>query len=196
MNILRLQNFYTILSPFIKIANKINWRFGRHFKCKNHLLYPVGHLIGPGMIILSHKKFELTNFFIKGYWTHVAVIVSSEFVVEATSKGVMKTKFKEFIFTVDDFVILKPLFCDTNNMKEASKYVQKVIGSPYNFSFRPCEDTFYCSELVYWAYTKSCEWYDVRNKIPQGINDFIKGNIIKPQSMFESIQMWSVVQAT
>ena len=88
------------ISPFAMLANKINWRFGRPYRRNYEFVKPHIQRFAPGMIILSHKDYELTNLFIGGYWTHVAIIVSQNEVIEAISKGVVKTNTKKFFSTL------------------------------------------------------------------------------------------------
>lgn len=190
-----MNNFGLIIISrlLVKTANKITWRLGRSYKCSVKMLDHARPLIRPGMVILTHKNFKFTNLFMDGYWSHAAIIVSEDHVVEATGKGVVKTEIEEFISSCDDFVVLKPTFCNEYNMKQAGEYAQKVIGCRYNFNFRPSKNAFYCSELVYWAYAKTCNWYDAKSSISSDINDFISGNPVQPQRIFDSRQMWALI---
>ncbi len=185
---------YVMINPFARVANKINWRFGREFECNGHNAVNFQSVIKPGMIMLSHKKYELTNLFIKGYWTHTAIITSDKYVVEATSKGVEKKTLDQILAKTDDFIILKPLFADEYTMLKASRYVLGVVGYPYNFSFRQYSKSFYCSELVYWAYARSCSMTGADNKYFHTITSFLDGRIIIPQHFTESSDLWEAVE--
>jgi hypothetical protein len=195
---LKTQNmaFYLLVlicNPFIRIANKINWRFGRPYQCTHESLYPFIELLQPGTVILSHKKYELTNWFIRGYWTHAAVFITDSCVIEAVSKGVMKKTLETFIKTVDDFIILKPKFCDHHTMKEAAEFLEKTVGYPYNFSFKSKKESFYCSELVYRAYSQTSRWHHVKREYPEKLWDFHSDEIVLPQNLLESTLLWQVV---
>jgi hypothetical protein len=179
--------------PFIRLGNKINWRAGRPYRCTGISIEPFRHRLKPGMVILVHKDYELTNFFIKGYWTHAGFVISDEFIVEAISKGVIKKSLDEFISRVDDFIILEPGFCDFTVMEKASEYVQMVIGYPYNFTFRSRYDSYYCSELVYRAYAHSDDRQSQHDNSRPAIREMRSGKILKPQGLLESRPDWQVV---
>ncbi|MCD4773018.1 MAG: hypothetical protein K8R41_06510 [Bacteroidales bacterium] len=182
-----------LIAPFARVANKVNWRFGREYQCNNHNSDDLKKVLKPGMIILSHKNFELTNVFIKGYWTHTAIVISDDEVVEATGKGVHKKTIEQLITTIDDYIILKPLFCDEYAMQKASSYVADVVGYPYNFSFRQYTRSFYCSELIYWAYFRSITSNGNNNKYYQTITEFLGEKIIMPQHFTETKSLWKAV---
>ncbi|MEI6884988.1 MAG: YiiX/YebB-like N1pC/P60 family cysteine hydrolase [Bacteroidota bacterium] len=188
--------FHQILllcNPFIRIANKVNWRFGRPYEGTPRSLEPFIGLLQPGMVILSHKKYELTNWFIRGYWTHAAIYINDKYVIEAISKGVVKKELKTFINTVDDFIILKPKFCDQAVMKEAVDFVETIVGYPYNFTFRSRKESFYCSELVYRAYSQTSMWKYVKIDYPEKLWSYHSDKILIPQHILESEPLWQIV---
>ena len=190
---MRYADRYILIAPFARVANKVNWRFGREYQCSNHNSSDLRCALKPGMILLSHTNFEFTNIFIKGYWTHTAIIVSDEHVVEATSKGVEKKTIEQLIAKIDDYIILKPLFCNEYTMQKASNYVVEVVGYPYNFSFRQYTKSFYCSELIYWAYARSIRLNGNNNKYYQIITKFLDDSIITPHHFTETKNLWEVV---
>lgn len=145
------------------------------------------------MVILSHKKYELTNLFIRGYWTHAAIYITDNCVIEAISKGVVKNSFETFIRTLDDFIILKPKFCDYHTMREATEFLEKAVGYPYNFSFRSKQESYYCSELVYRAYSQTSRWYHLKREYPEKLWDFHSEEIVLPQNLLDSKLLWQVV---
>jgi len=168
---------------FIILMNSINWRFGRNYLCDVYSYKRIKDLIDPGMVVLTHKKHELSNFLIPGYWTHAAIIATDEYIVEATSKGVQKSNIEEFLTFVDDFVILKPAFCTSQLMIRAGKCAINTVGNPYNFTFNHDNNAYYCSELIYRAYACSCRW----------LNSYLEKGIIIPNSIYESKDLWEVV---
>jgi len=183
-----------LIYPFVRIAGKINWRLGRSFKCRKEKWYHIRGKIKPGMIILTHKKYELTNYFIPGYWTHTAMIVSEEEIVEAVRQGVMKKRFEDFFSTVDDFLILEPRFCDTAVMEKATRFAENVIGYSYNFFFIPREKSLFCTELIFNAYAyasgKDLQRPDQRKQEW----DFAGGASILPQKLADLCQYWKIVE--
>jgi uncharacterized protein YycO len=141
------------------------------------------------MIILTRKNFNLSNLFIKGYWKHTSIVTDREHIIEATSEGVIKTSVHRLLSTSDDLVILRPLFCDQYSMMRASEKAQNVLGYPYNFLFRKGNRSFYCSELVCWAYN---------TVTPHGIsleimNWYHEGKYIYPHYLYETKSIWEVV---
>jgi hypothetical protein len=192
MYLFRKALLYTI-SPFARIANRINWRIGRPYKSNfGKIQHRIGSL-SPGMIILSHKNYELTNWFISGYWTHIAVLASKDFVIEAVSKGVLKTPVDQFFSSVDDYIILEPAFCSRNTMLKAVGYMERYLGYPYNFYFLPSEQSFTCIDLVCRAYSLSIGDEKSRNKKPSGIIGYISQDVIMPESILSLDKAWNIV---
>jgi hypothetical protein len=192
MLIIRKAILYTI-SPFARIANKINWRIGRPYKKSFDIIQPYIGELAPGMIILSHKDYELTNWFISGYWTHVSVIASEDEIIEAVGKGVIKTPIREFFSSIDDFIILEPAFCSRESMANAVKYMERYIGFPYNFFFLQSERSFTCIDLVYRAYSLSVKKRECDTlKIPSLIR-YVSRDVIMPENLLNLKNAWRIV---
>jgi hypothetical protein len=187
-------SFLVLCNPFIRLGNKVNWRAGRPYKCKDYPISQLRDCVRPGMVILSHKDYELTNLFIRGYWTHAAMAISEDTVVEAVSKGVIKKSLKDFISTLDDFRIIMPRHCGQDDMFKASEFVQKAVGFPYNFTFRSREDSYYCSELIYRAYLEDLNAGSAENRFPSGFRDLSNGSIIIPQNLADYKPEWQAVE--
>jgi uncharacterized protein YycO len=150
-------------------------------------------LLHPGMVILTHKEYEFTNLFIKGYWTHAAMAVSHDQIVEATGNGVEARSLHDFIICHDDYIILRPTFCGPDTMVRASEYVRQVVGFPSNYRFMPGGRNFYCAELVYWAYLRSCEHRGCLSSRTRELKRIEQGQIVNPQQIFESTDQWEHV---
>jgi|WetSurMetagenome_2_1015567.scaffolds.fasta_scaffold485807_2 hypothetical protein len=181
------------VSPFAMLANKINWRFGRPYKTKYDSFLPHISRFAPGMIILSHKDYELTNWFIRGYWTHVAMFASQDYIIEAVGRGVVRTPVKDFFSSIDDFIILEPKFCSRASMLEAVNYVQKYVGYPYNFKFLQSDRSFTCIDLICRAYDLSIN-NDKRMALTiTGLMDYITEEVIMPQSILNLDNTWNVI---
>ena len=186
-------SFVHLLRPSIRIADKINWRFGRSYKCGRVNLDDTRPLLPPGMLILTHKDFKLTNLFINGYWTHAAMVTSADTVVEAISKGVVTKSLETFLTTVDDFLILRPRFCSPESMRSASEQAKGFVGYPYNFTFQPDKDSVYCSELVFRAYAGTPEWKRLTRTSVEDAMEYYNGGILLPHSFSESQLLWQHV---
>ena len=61
-------------------------------------------LIEEGDCILTREDFRLTNIFIPGHWSHAAIYVGNENIVEAIGSGVRPVNFFEMLLKKDCFV--------------------------------------------------------------------------------------------
>ncbi len=181
------------IAPFAMVANKINWRIGRPYRSQFAALQPHIEKLAPGMIILSHKDFELTNWFINGYWTHVAVIASENHIIEAVSKGVVKTNICDFFSSVDDFIILEPVFCSRSSMLEAVRFMEQYIGYPYNFKFIPSNQSFTCIDLVGRAYSLSENIEKIKSSSAPGLINYLTREVILPENIMKIENGWKIV---
>lgn len=179
--------------PFIRFIGKISWRRGRPYRGQYARVDRLREKIEPGMVILTHKDFEFTNFLIRGYWTHSAMIVSETEVVEAIGEGVTRKSMEDFFSGIDDFLILKPQFCNDSVMKKATEFAKKAIGFAYNYYFIPRERAFFCTELVLNAYAYALGKEIPRKSIRLQSWEFAGGNDYSPQRLLEMKQYWRVV---
>lgn len=147
----------------------------------------------PGMILLSRREFQISNFFIDGYWTHTAMIMPREKVIEATAEGVVMNDLHEFFLKTDDFVILKPKFCSTREMEKACGHASEIVGSPYSFDFNNSDDSFYCSELVLKVYARTCLWDRRNHHEPTEFKHLCDGKIVSPSDFYHNQNAWEVV---
>lgn len=184
---------FSIFYPIIRLAGKINWRKGRPYKVRKEKLEDMKTKIKPGMVVLTHKEYELTNLFIPGYWTHSAMIISHEEIIEAVSRGVMKKRLDEFFQTVDDFLVLEPSFCDQSTMKKATDFANKVTGYSYNYFFMPRDRSFFCTELIFNAYAYATDEKMTASCKLRKAWDFTGGESYLPQKLSELKQFWKWV---
>ncbi len=178
--------------PITKAINRINWRFGRPFRCKFKGIEPVRDYLQPGVVILAHKNYEFSTLF-TGYWAHSALIVSPGYLVEATGKGVCMNTLESFFSTIDDFIVLKPRFCCPDTMNKAGEQASAMVGYPYGFDFRNSNEMFYCSGLICWVYAQSLELEEKPLNIPFVLKSFLNGNIIKPMDLYADQDAWQVI---
>ncbi len=82
---------------------------------------------------------------------HVGIYIGNDTVVEAVSKGVVKSRLTEFLEKSKNVYLAK---IDDESLKEtAVKKAIKNLGKPYNFEyFNNDGSTLYCSQLVYECY--------------------------------------------
>jgi len=179
--------------PLIWVSKYITWRFGRKFRCSDLNLDNIRKVVMPGMILLSRREFQISNFFIDGYWTHTAMIMPREKIIEATAAGVIINELQEFFLKTDDFVILKPKFCGIQEMEKACSHASEIVGTPYSFDFNNSDDSFYCSELVLKVYAKTCGWDRKSHHEPSEFNHLCDGKIIRPADLYENHHAWEIV---
>jgi hypothetical protein len=185
--------FLRLCKPATRFVNRVNWRFGRPFRCRYDQIDPVRECLQPGVIVLTHKKYEFSTLFIPGYWTHTALVISGESIIEATGKGVQLNSTASFFSGVDDFILLKPRFCCQDAMKQAGDQAFLQAGLPFSFDFRNSGGMFYCSGLVCWAYAQTLAGREKPVSMPPVLQNFLKGNIIKPIDLYDQQDTWQVV---
>lgn len=185
--------FLYYFTPLIRVSKYFKWRFGRKYKCSELDLDQIRELLKPGMILLSRREFEISNYFIDGYWTHTAMVMPQGKIIQATAKGVIINELEEFFLTTDDFVILKPRFCGIQEMEKACIHASEVVGIPYSFDFNNADDTLYCSELVLKAYARTCGWNRKSHHEPNEFNHLCDGKIVHPSDLYHNQNAWEIV---
>jgi hypothetical protein len=185
--------FLYYCTPLIRVSKYLTWRFGRKFRCSDLDLEHIRHVARPGMILLSRREFQISNFFIEGYWTHSAMIMPREKVIQATTKGVIIDELHEFFLKTDDFVILKPRFCGIQEMEKACNHASEAVGTPYSFDFNNSDDTLYCSELILKAYARTCGWNRQSHHEPSEFKHLCEGKIVRPSDLYHNQNAWEVV---
>ena len=191
-----LSLFLWLCLPVTKFINRINWRFGRPYCCTHTQIDLVKNHLQPGMVILTHKKYEFSTMFIPGYWTHSALVVSLGSIVEATGKGVCMNTMESFFSSIDDFIVLRPRFCCKDSMRKAGEHASTLVGSPFSFDFRnSSNEMFYCSGLICWVYTQTLMGIENSLDIPFVLQNFRRGDIIKPMDLYSHQDAWQVMGA-
>ncbi|MCX6246112.1 MAG: YiiX/YebB-like N1pC/P60 family cysteine hydrolase [Bacteroidetes bacterium] len=185
--------FLYYFTPLIRVSKYIKWRFGRKYRCSELDLNQVRELLKPGMILLSRREFEISNYFIDGYWTHTAMVMPDGKVIQATSGGVVINTIGEFFTKTDDFVILRPRFCGVMEMEKACCHASEKVGTPYSFDFNNSDDTLYCSELILKAYAKTCGWNKKSQMEPVEFKTLCDGKIVHPSKLYNNRNAWEVV---
>lgn len=117
----------------------------------------------PGDALLSTKRFELTNVFIEGFWSHQAMYVGSVGanaekgdVIEAVGTGVRRVWLKDFMLAKDYVAGYDPTFASPKEKIAAALWAASKVGLPYDFLFEygltAKNAAFYCAELYGAAY--------------------------------------------
>jgi len=154
----------------------------------NHNTSVIKNFIDVGFIILSRKRWQLTNLFIPGHWKHAAICcVDTNYVVEAVGDGVKKTGFSDFLSKSSEFIILRPLFCDEHERKLAALWAERQVGKPYDYGFGSCNTELYCIELIAHAYSFARGGYAVHSRLLFGNLFFIPDGPSRDQAMWSSV---------
>lgn len=142
----------------------------------------------PGDLLLSRKRFELSNLFIPGKYTHSAMVLPGELIVEATGEGVAIKSMASFAFDKDFIAILRPIQFEEIEMLGILNKCDSIIGAPYDYLFELSEKAFYCSELVFNLYKTGCKFFDtftLRKSL--GVDTVVPDDYYKARKYFNII---------
>ena len=178
MNLRRI--LLDILKPFSRMLAKFSVK--RRISDKD--FKAICKVIEHGDVLVTRRRFELSNIFIPGYYTHAGLyLVTGDHhqAIEATSDGTTITSLGKFLFSKDYVAVLRPKFIRSKH--EQSKiidYAQGFKGLPYDYYFESDEDAFYCSELIWRVFRKACptfrsftarRYLGVETVVPQDFRD-------------------------
>lgn len=153
------RHLLNILAPFLK------WASGKHMPFTHKEVTGKNYreavkLLKPGHIFVSKIDGELTSYIIPGTWTHAALYVGDEKVIEAEGEGVIVTDLINFMVTKDALLILEPVGPDQFVRARACVLAIQQLGKPYDYDLDfhiSDQKAFYCSELVWWSYAEACK---------------------------------------
>jgi hypothetical protein len=138
--------------PFVRVASRISWRFGRPYRCTFGNLEPYIPELKPGMVIVTRTNHLFSNVWIHGYWTHAGLVLPGNSLIEAVGGGVRESTLQKFFQGTDDFAIYEPTAASGTVAITACEFARKAVGLKYNFSFRRKPNRYYCSELIYLSF--------------------------------------------
>lgn len=139
--------------PISLFLSKIGFRFG-HGHISYAQVQEVLKHVKPGSIILTRIKGELSNFMIPGFYTHAALVLDSNVVIEALYPKVKLTNMYDFMMSKNHIVVVEPQFANEAEMFRASQKGYELLDSDYDLNFEPNNKAFYCSEVVWFAYSE------------------------------------------
>ena len=145
--------FLRTIRPILKSLGSIAGKYPGSLEMR-HMNEALRHL-KPGAVILTLKRGQLSNLLIPGHWSHAAIVISDNWVIEAVGKGVVKTRMKDFLLSKDEFLILHPTFATDAEMLLAVLQAQRLVGMPYDWEFEPNDQQWYCFELCWHAYNQA-----------------------------------------
>ena len=146
-------------------------------------------LMKNGMILLTSTRGELTTLFIPGQFSHVAMIVNQNTVIEATGEGVHTTDLIDFILSRDYAVLLKPIWLNEAELDQASKIALQFEGFKYDYYFSASTEQFYCSELAYMAFKEVNPESPIELRNRLGQDTFIPQDFWEAKGKFEVVWM-------
>ncbi len=105
-------------------------------------------LLLPGDVLVTRKEHSLTNYFLPGYWPHVALYIGEGRVIEALADGV-RERSVDSPFAVDAIATIRPLL-SAHHIAQAIDRAHTHVGKPYDFDFDFTRaDRMVCTEVVY-----------------------------------------------
>lgn len=153
-----------IAFPFTKWMGKI----GIHRKVNDEKFKRIKHRLLPGDILISSKRYELTNLFIPGRFTHAAFylgdLAGDDSIIEAIGEGVTISSLPNFCFSKDHIAVLRPKYYRGTEVEHLILVAQTLDGVPYDYFFDHGDEAFYCAELVHYLLSKTAQHYEHFNK--------------------------------
>lgn len=145
--------FLALVVLLSKWIGKIHAPFTHKRLSYKDFLYVSGRLL-PGDVLLGGVRGELSSLFISGKYTHAAIYMGDGVVIEAVGKGVIESFLMDFMLRRDYCCAVRAGFCDAKQADLAAMQALEVLGSPYDYEFQASNKSFYCAELIQWAYTQ------------------------------------------
>lgn len=151
----------------------------------------IEYIIQPGDILLRGYIHYLDGYFIPSKFSHAAIATGNKTIIHAVAEGVIEEDILRFC-QCDSVVILRPRVPYGDKLK-AVEYAKEHIGCSYDFEFNPnTEDTYFCTELVYWCYKDKI---DVEPHIVTKLFGLLKKYTIVPDEYLRS-QKLDIVYTT
>lgn len=107
---------------------------------------------------------------------HVGLYIGDNLIIEATQQyGVILRPLPDFLREAENN--LSAIVKDSQLINAAIDRAQSCLGCPYNASFHPDADGFYCSELITYAF-KTAQGQDYFQQYPMNFTDYTTGQIL------------------
>ncbi|MGI9473970.1 MAG: YiiX/YebB-like N1pC/P60 family cysteine hydrolase [Rubripirellula sp.] len=108
-------------------------------------------VLKPGDVLVTRKDNAMTNYFLPGYWPHVAMYTGDGLVLESLKDGVQERSMQS-PFGNDAVAVIRPQLHDTTIQKAITRG-KSHVGKPYDFDFDFTRaDRLVCTEVVYRSY--------------------------------------------
>jgi uncharacterized protein YycO len=147
-----------VIVPITKLVSKIRFPWSIKIATQKDVEAVSQSIIHGDVILTIDLKYFISNFFqvffSKGKWFHAGLLTGDQTVIEATSKGVLETGLYDFLMNKDYYLVLRPIFCDSSEKARAVFWAKGQVGKDYDWALNMSNsDQFYCSELIYKAYS-------------------------------------------
>ena len=117
----------------------------------DRIAHQIQELLQPGDVLVTRKEHAMSNYFLPGYWPHVAMYVGDQRVVESMKDGV-RVREMSSPFGNDSVAVIRPAL-DEENIQQAIVRARSHVGKPYDFDFDFTRaDRLVCTEVVYRSY--------------------------------------------
>lgn len=114
----------------------------------DHIVAELQPMLRPGDIFVTRKENAITNYFLPGYWPHVALHAGNGQVIESLKDGVRRRTL-DSPFGNDAVCVIRSDF-DAPKIQQALARADTHIGKPYDFDFDFTRaDRMVCTEVVY-----------------------------------------------
>jgi len=121
------------------------------YKVTGEDIREISKLVKSGDIILRGFNRYVSSYFL-GEWSHVGIMETNTDIIHSISKGVVRNDLFEFLKT-DHVIILRPNLSESETKFVINK-VKNYIGVSCDFDFEMNDDSLYCSELLYYSFSK------------------------------------------
>ena len=191
-----------------KLYKKIIGIFGdvKYFKYPLFLVYdPSNYLfnskdyenflknVQTGDIILRTYTHYLNGAIIPGFYSHAGLYIGNNEIFHATGKSSVSIIGAFDFVKCDGVAIVRPLV-DEEDIKQAIAYAMLQIGKKYDFWFNfDCEETYCCTELIYWAFKNSIDITPITYSKLFGL---IKQTVVAPDDFIDNVDCELVFEST
>jgi len=104
--------------------------------------------LNPGDVLARKYDYFLDSYLLPGNpYTHSALYIGDNKIVESVAEGVVLTDIIDFIVNTDAFIILRPEYNHTQNEYKATQFALSQLGKEYDCLFSD-KDKWYCHEIV------------------------------------------------
>ena len=138
-------------------------------------------IIEPGDIVLRMYKHHLIQGIIPGFYSHASIYIGNNTIIHSVGEGVCSIDLFDYC-KCDGIALIRP---NTSKQVKSSAidYCKAQLGKKYDFFFNFCdEETYSCTELVYWAYENKI---NTKPKIYKKLFGLLKKEIIEPDDFIQ-----------